>query len=160
MTSKKKPAKGKAKKPLTPKQKKLIALLPKVASGEMKTETAMKQAGYSETTAKQQSKVMGGVRKSSVMQEALRKAGVTEAMLARKIAKGLRATRFFSANFKLHEVDDYNAQHNYVKTAAELLDAFPAKKSLTAEVSPEELLAQEEQEATYAPWGDAAEDKA
>jgi hypothetical protein len=103
---------------------------------------------------------MSGVRRSSAMQDALRKAGVTERKLAKKIAEGLNATRHFSANFEVHEVADFNARHSYVDTAAELLDVKPAKKSLIAEVTPEELLAQEANGAVYAPWGDAADDKA
>lgn len=132
------------KKVLTPKQKKLVGLLPKVAAGDMNQAEAMERAGYSKSTARQQSKVMTAVRQSSVMQEALRKAGVTEERLAGVIDKGIRKN------------DGY--RYHYVKLGAELLDAFPAKKNLHGIVDPEELLNQAEKETVVAPWGDAAPD--
>ncbi len=68
------------------------------------------------------------VRNNAAMQEALRKAGVTEARLAEKIEVGLEATRTYSANFEIHIAPDYHAQHTFVETGAERPDAFPAKK--------------------------------
>ncbi|MDB5344242.1 MAG: hypothetical protein JWP89_2619 [Schlesneria sp.] len=61
------------------------------------------------------------------MQEALRKAGVTEEAIAQGVKEGMEATRLFSANFELHEAPDFHARHAFVKTGAELLDAFPSK---------------------------------
>lgn len=62
------------------------------------------------------------------MQEALRNAGVTEETIAQSVKEGMEATRLFSANFELHEAPDFHARHAFVKTGAELLDAFPSKK--------------------------------
>ena len=63
---------------LTPKQRKLVALLPCVALGEISKETALKRAGYSDSTARQQTRMVNSVRKDSAMQLALRNAGVNE----------------------------------------------------------------------------------
>ena len=115
---------------LTPKQKKLIALLPKVEAGEMTMKAAMIKAGYSEKTADQQQQVLGGLRTNTKMQEALDKVGVTEEKIATRIKRGM---------------DTFgNTAFNYTKLAAELRDAFPAKKQINADVSIEDLIKTQE----------------
>lgn len=68
-------------------------------------------------------------------------------------------SRFFSANFKLHEVPDHPTRHSFAKTGAELLDVVPAKKNLHGIVDPEVLLDECEKHVVYAPWGDSADDR-
>lgn len=97
---------------LTPKQKKFLALIPAITTGKLTVEQALRDAGYSPSTARQQTKMVESVRHSSAMQEALRKAGVTEERVASKIRRGM---------------DGFGA-FNFTKLAAELLDGFPAKK--------------------------------
>lgn len=129
------PTKKKAKAPkkpkrqsLSPKLKKLALLMPGVIDGELTLKAAMLKAGYAESSSNQQSQAIGSLRNNGVMQEALRKAGVTEDSIAQGVKEGMAATRVFTANFKLCEAPDYHARHSFVKTGAELLDAFPAKK--------------------------------
>lgn len=127
----KKPAGKRPKKPvprLTPKQKKLVAQMPAIAAGEKTKKAALLDAGYSESTANQQARIFGEVRNNVRMQEALRKAGVTEEALAEAVKEGIGATRLISINFRTHEIPDFHARHSFVKTGAELLDAFPSKK--------------------------------
>lgn len=106
---------------LTARQQAFVALFPAITAGKMTVEAALKAAGYSDTTAKQQTKTVEAVRNSSAMQLALRKAGVTEQVVAQKIGKGI--TTFGNVGL------------GYTKLAAELLDAFPAKK-IDVDVSP------------------------
>lgn len=131
--------------PLTPKQKKLLTELPKIEQGLKTKKRALLDAGYAESSARQQQAILGGLRNNRVMQEALRKAGVTEEMLAKSIRHGLKATRTFSANFEIHEAPDFHAQHAFVKTAAELLDVFPAEKHVVAETTIADLIKSQEQ---------------
>lgn len=107
---------------LTAKQKKLALLLVDVEAGRMTLTDAILQAGYSPETARQQQNAVGSLRNNEKIQAALRKAGVTEDVLAEKIAEGLDATEG-----KLDK-PDFNVRHKYVATGAELLDAFPSKK--------------------------------
>jgi hypothetical protein len=96
-----------------------------------------------------------------MMQKALRDAGLTEELIAKKVLEGLDAERTFVVGGEKSYTEtapDYTAQHNFLKTGAELLDAFPAKKRLHGIVDLEELLDQAEKEAVAALWGDAAED--
>lgn len=125
---------------LTPRQKNLVALLPKVEGGEMSMKDAMIQAGYSETTANQQSTILGGLRSNTKMQEALKKAGFTEDRLAEGIVEGIGATE----PTKRGERADYRTRGIYYKLGAELLDAYPAKKSIEASVGIDELINQQE----------------
>ena len=100
---------------LTARQKRLVPLIPKIALGEISKTDALRQAGYSEGSANQQQGPLGSVRIQSIMQQALRKAGVTEERIAVKIGKGM---------------DSYapNVGLGYTKLASELLDAFPTKR--------------------------------
>lgn len=100
---------------LTARQKRLVPLIPKIATGEMSKTNALLQAGYSKGSSKQQQGPLGSVRIQSIMQQALRKAGVTEERIAIKIGKGM---------------DSYapNVGLGFTKLAAELMDAFPTKK--------------------------------
>lgn len=129
-------------KKLTPKQRKLVALFPAIAAGSISVEEAMKRAGYSAGSARQQSKVMSGVRHSSAMQNALRKAGVTEEKLAGKIKDGLKS---------------YNKDtiHKFVQLAAKLLDAFPAERNIVGIGTVEEALDEAEGEVDYADFQDS-----
>jgi hypothetical protein len=113
---------------LSPKLKRLALFMPEVIDGTLTLKAAMLKAGYAESSSNQQSQAVGSLRNNGVMQEALRKAGVTEQSIATAVKDGMAATRFFSANFKLYEKPDFHARHAFVKTGAELLDAFPAKK--------------------------------
>ena len=121
-----KPSPHKAKK-LTPKQKKLVALLPAVATGDMTMEAALLKAGYSKSSARQQSDAIGNLRQNSVMQNALRDNGIDEKTVASKIKKGL-------------DTFDKDTMFKFTKLAAELLDAFPATKNINAEVGIDELI--------------------
>lgn len=109
-------AKGRkqAKRRLTARQKAFVALFPAITAGKMTVEAALKAAGYSDSTAKQQTRTVEAVRNSSAMQEALRKAGVTEQRVAEKVGWGIAANGPVGLG--------------YTKLAAELLDAFPSKK--------------------------------
>ena len=49
---------------LTAKQKAFVALFPKVTAGEITVEQALKKAGYSDQTARQQTKTVDAVRNS------------------------------------------------------------------------------------------------
>lgn len=108
MAPKKKPQR------LTPKQKKLIKLLPKVELGELTLQNAMKEAGYADSTAREQSRVMGQVGNNAVMQDALRKAGVDEERLSKEIGKGLKTTG--------------HVKRSYVELGVKLLDAMPVQR--------------------------------
>lgn len=147
---------------MTAKQKKLVAFMPEVEAGNMTLKDAMLKSGYSEETAKQQSTILGGLRSNTKMQEALKKAGFTEDYLAEGIVEGTGAV---DGKLKVitktedgeEEVDfvgnpDYNARARYYKLGAELLDAFPAKKSINADVGVEELLDEAEEGADYTEW--------
>jgi hypothetical protein len=112
-------------KKLTPQQKQLIALMPLVESGKMRLTTAMRQAGYAESTALQQSSVLKDLRENSEMKKALRKHGVTEGTIAQKIKNGIKSYGPTALG--------------YTKLGAELLDAFSAQKSITADVGIEDL---------------------
>jgi phage terminase small subunit len=116
---------------LTAKQKKALQLVQRALLGEMTVEEALRQAGYSEQTAKQQKSVMDSLRNNSVMQEALRKEKVTEERIAKRINKGIDST------------SDKTAL-GFTKLAAELIDAFPAEKLITADVGIEALLDEQE----------------
>ena len=63
---------------LTAKQKKLIALMPKVELGKITVEKAMLKAGYAKSTARQQTDCLRNIRENSAMQDALRDVGVNE----------------------------------------------------------------------------------
>jgi hypothetical protein len=129
----KKATKGRKQK-LTPKLKKLALLMPSVIDGKITLKAAMLKAGYAESSAMQQSQAVGALRNNARMQEALRKAGFTEEVIAVNIMEGIGAER----SYLIHEGDDsrietapdYDARHKFLRTGAEMLDAFPAKKIL------------------------------
>lgn len=128
---------------LNPRQKKLIQLMPKVEAGEITQEEALKQAGYAASTARQQSTVLGGLRQNTKMQEALKKAGFTEDYLAEGIVEGTAAMQVSDRGTH----PDYRARGIFYKLGAELLDAFPNKLNLNADVGIEALLDNAEKEA-------------
>lgn len=113
---------------LTPKLKKLALLMPEVMDGKMTLKAAMLKAGYAESSANQQQAATGALRNNTRMQEALAKAGFTEDVIASNIMEGIAAERTIVADREVVTVPDYDARHKFVKTGAELLDAFPAKK--------------------------------
>lgn len=99
----------------------------------------MKKAGYSDGSARQQSKIMKGVRHSSVMQDALRKSGVTEDLLAKKIKAGLKSY-------------SKDTIHKFVALAAKLLDAFPAERNILGIGTVDEALDNAEGTVDYSGW--------
>lgn len=113
---------------LSPKQKKLISLLPLVEAGELTKTEALKRAGYADSTAREQQQVLGNLGNNKAMQEALRKEGVTEEAIAVGIREGLGA--------KEKGAPDFRARSIFVKIGAELLDAFPTKKHQIEDVTP------------------------
>lgn len=131
-----KPRKG-----LTPKQKKALRLLQRALVGEMTIEDALKQAGYSDATARQQKEVMDSLRQNSVMQGALRAALFDETLIAKKISDGINATYI---NFKGEELPSYGTQLNYLIFGAKLLDVLPAEKHVTTDVSLADLIKAQE----------------
>jgi len=159
MPATKKPSKRQPK--LTPKQRKLIELMPLVEDGKITQKEALLRAGYKESSAHQQSSVLGGLRTNTKMQEALEKVGFTEDYLAKGIVEGAAATEATKkvvededGNFSTEERADYRTRGIYYKLGAELLDAFPAKKSIEAQVGVEALLDQADEATDYAEWGD------
>ena len=125
--------------------------MPKVESEELTLQAAMLQAGYAESTSHQQSTILGSLRTNTKMQEALHKAGFTEQFLAEGIVEGAGATEVRGQG---DERPDYRARGIYYKLGAELLDAFPAKKNINAEVPIEDMLDQVDGHVQYAPWKD------
>lgn len=124
----------------TPRQKKLVQLMPQVEAGVITMESAFKKAGYSDATAKQQSNTLGAIRKNTVMQEALNKAGVTEELIADQIRSGISSLKPGSQ------------QLGYIQTAAELRDAFPSKKIDHTVTTVDEMLDQAEGEGEHVQW--------
>ena len=147
-------------KKMTPKQKALVALMPVVESGKMTLQAAMLEAGYSKSTAHQQSSVLGQIRTNSKMQDALEKAGFTEEYLAAGIVEGTMAVDGQLKVITKHEdgeeevefvgAPDHTSRVRYYKLGAELKDAFPAKKQLNADVGVEQMLDEAENESDYA----------
>lgn len=131
--------------PLNPRQRKLIPLLIEYEAGNITLEEALKQAGYADSTARQQTTVLNPLRQNSAMQAALRDAGFNEESIAKKVVEGLTATRPIVIDKEIVDVPDADAQHKYLKTGAELMDAFPAKKNINAEVSIADLINAQEQ---------------
>ena len=85
----------------------------------------MREAGYKESTVQNHAEVMGSVRVQSEMQKALEDAGVSLPLLAERIMDGLGAMK----EVRLGRTEDAANRHQYVGTAAELPDVFPAKKT-------------------------------
>ncbi len=125
--SKKKPS-GKGSKKMTPKQKALVALMPIVESGQMTMKAAMLKAGYAESTAREQTTVMGQIGNNASMQAALRKVGFNEEFIAKQIADGARKLR--------HGRDKLG----YLQTGAGLLNVEPPKKVISAQTDIESLI--------------------
>lgn len=103
-------------KALTPKQKKLVKLLPKVAAGDMTMKAAMLKAGYAESSANEQSETLGSLGNQRRMQEALRNAGMTEEYIAKEIVKDTK------------KLSPGATRLGYLKASTELLDVIPSKK--------------------------------
>lgn len=122
---------------LNAKQRKFITLMPQIVAGKLSVEGALKKAGYSKATARQQSNTIKRIRINTAMQDALKKAGVNEAFLATKIFAGTNGKEAF----------------NYIKLAAELMDAFPSQK-IDADININEELNAAEKEGDYAEWPD------
>lgn len=149
----------KQKKGLTPQQKKLVLLLPMVSSGKLSMKEAMLRAGYAESSADQQTKTLNSVRASSVMQEALRKKGFTEELIAGKIMEGLEASKGYTIKMGeetvFQETPDAMARHKYLETGAKLLDVFPAAK-VDAHLTVDDACDDAEKAREYAPWDESA----
>lgn len=86
-----KSTKGKHSPRLTPRQRKLITLIPLVEASKLTMTEALKRAGYAESTASQQQSVLGSLRENVLMQAALEKAGFTKEYLATGIMEGTAA---------------------------------------------------------------------
>ena len=112
----------------------------------------MKQAGYAESTSKQQTVILDKLRNNSVMQKALREHGFDETFIAKEIMDGIGAQSYFYKDGDMSTVPDHNTRHRYLKTGAELLDAFPAQKKIEAQVGVEQILDNVEQSTDYAEW--------
>jgi hypothetical protein len=124
-------------KKLTPKQKQLVKLMPLVETGKMTMQDAMLQAGYSPSTAHQQSETLGKIRTNSVMQDALRKAGFDEGFLAETIKNDVQKLR------------PGQARKGYLELGSKLLDAMPAQKNLNADAPIEALLDEQESQTAH-----------
>ena len=120
--------------------------MPEVESGKKTMKQAMIEAGYAESTADQQQQVLGSLRINTKMQEALKKAGFTEDYLATGIVEGTKA----KGSGPTGDLPDYRARGIFYKLGAELMDAFPAEKSIQAQVGIESLLDAQESAADYA----------
>ncbi len=121
-----------SKRELSPRQKKLVRLLPDVHAGKKTKTQAMLEAGYAASSANQQSEVLGNIRNNTRMQDALRKAGFTEEFLAAKIMDGAEA--YTKGMFGTQP--DFRARAQVLKIGADMLDAFPAKKLDVLDVTP------------------------
>ena len=117
---------------ITPRQRKLVALLPKVKDGTLTKKQAMEKAGYSKKSALQQSNTFGSLRNNARMQQALRDAGFDEVFIAQKIVHGATQLR------------PGKPQLGYIQTGAELLDVKPATKQINAEGSIDDLIKAQE----------------
>ena len=137
--------------------------MPKVEAGEITQEEALKQAGYADSTARQQTTVLGSLRQNTKMQEALKKAGFTEDYLAEGIVQGTKAIdgsmkvvrvlvdaagEQLDEEIEIRAKPDYRARGIYYKLGAELMDAFPAKVNLNADVTVDDLIKEQEASAS------------
>lgn len=109
-----------------PKKEKLKAQLPLIAAGKKTKMQAIRDAGYSESVAREQSRVLGYV--GTDMQKALREAGFNEQKIATKIIEGMDADRYFSTPDGVETAPDFDVQHKFLTTGAKLLDVFPDEK--------------------------------
>ena len=130
---------GKKSRALTPKQKKAVEYVQKAVMGDITIEEALKKAGYSDITAKQQKVVLDQLRKNSEMQKAMKKAGIDENLIVSKLRTGL-------------DTPAKDTMFKFLKLAAELMDAFPANKNINTDVGVEHLLDDAENGADYADW--------
>lgn len=99
----------------------------------MSVEQALKQAGYADSTARQQKEVMDSLRHNSAMQEALRAAEFTEEFVAQTLVKDIVRLR------------PGQARRQYLELGAKLLDVFPAQKNINAEASIADLIKSQEE---------------
>ena len=140
--------------------------MPLVEAGELTKMEAMIKAGYAESSAREQSAVLGSLGSNTRMQQALRKKGFTEEYLAEGVMEGTRATEATKQPVKTEEGTittkeraDYRTRGIYYKLGAQLLDAFPAQKKIGAQVGVEQILDNVEQSTDYAEWDTANEQK-
>lgn len=124
-------SKGKTAK-LSPRQKKAIQLVQRALLGEMTIEEALKRAGYSDKTARQQKMVMDQIRHNSAMQQALRQAKFTEKFLATTLVGDLKKLR------------PGQARRQYLELGAKLLDVFPAQRNINTDAKIEDLIKAQE----------------
>lgn len=135
----------KKRKPLTPRQANFVKLMPLIAAGKLTVEAALKRAGFAESTAKQQKRVQDLVRGNSVMQEELKKAGLTEQFIAKEIAGDIK------------KLKPGRPKLGYLQTTAELIDAFPAKKLDHTLRGVDDLLDEAEDQGEHAEWSTPTE---
>src|SRR5437763_1156577 len=100
---------------LNPRQRKLVTLLLDVELGKLTITEAMEKAGYAKSTAEQQSETLRNLRENSAMQQALRAAGFTEDVIARKVVEGIDASQSFvlkdGDKWKVEKAPDLDIQH-------------------------------------------------
>jgi hypothetical protein len=119
--------------PLTIRERKLIKQIPDIIAGKPMSE-ALRNAGFSETTAKkQQKRIVGKSRFQAAMQQALEKAGIFDKKLTDTMKEGLEATKVISVSrdgegMKLIEFPDYAIRQKYLETAHKLRGDFPSEK--------------------------------
>lgn len=125
-------------KELTDKQRKAIRYLIQALDGKMTYEAALKKAGYSDSSAKQQKIVMDSLRKTSVIQAALRKKQITEEFVAGEIHDAVTT------------LDKGKDHRGYLDMAVKLLDLYPASRVEVGDM--DQALDEAEENADYAEW--------
>jgi len=113
LMAKKKPSKASRK--LAAKQKRLAELVGLVETGKLRKMETLKRAGYADSTAREQSEVLGLLGNNQAMQAALRNVRVTEERLAEEIDKELRRS-------------GGHVKRGYIELSTRLLDAMPSQK--------------------------------
>jgi hypothetical protein len=130
-------------KPLTPREKRLLAILPEAKD----LNKALIEAGYSETTANKAAKrtvnqLVGNCRNSG-MTDALEKVGINQEFIAQKHMEGLEAYKVVSAQIiekgagaadkDFVEVPDFPARHKHLDTIHKLRGDFTEKVEVTGD---------------------------
>ena len=133
----------------TPKQRKLIEQLPAIVEGKKTKKAALLEAGYSENTAdKQAEQILGSSGVRPEVEKAMRKAGITMDKLMKKLEEGLDASRGLAIKIggetTIDNSPDFLTRHKYIETSLKLKDAFPATKTITAEVGLDEMIKRQE----------------
>lgn len=142
---------GRGSKKMTPKQKALVALMPEVESGRMTMKAAMLKAGYAESTANEQSVILGQIGNNAAMQKALRDNGFDESYLAQGILEGTKATEPGKKVTKddtgaliIEDRPDHRARGIFFKLGAELLNVEPPKHQINTDVTIDDMIAAQE----------------